>query len=187
MGTRSDDLMRLIDITDAIMEIEGYIGDATYQDFAQDYDMRQEVVEQLIQIGGAAALLSDEFKEENGEVDWDMLKGLQYAGYNEELEMDDQSLWYIVHDNLLDINDLLADLVTTLEDNEALESDTLNEEDKQDVLDRYREKHEALTLKDDIELQDNTPDPKEDSTQNTSTEEDWIESTDDVKKGPFNP
>src|SRR4051812_44283108 len=95
-----EDIVRLLDMADAIREIQGYIGRADFDAYAGDEFIREEVVGQLAQIGGAAALLTDEFKEKNADVDWDMLKGLQYANFDESLEMDVHPIWHIVKEDL---------------------------------------------------------------------------------------
>lgn len=133
MDVKADDKMRLLDIADAIREIQGYLGGADYEEYSINDDMRESVTAQLVIMGGAAALLSDEFKEEYGNIDWEMLKGFQYAHYDEELELDHHSILHIAKNDLPLIMDDILDVASMLEDEDDLEGVTLNEEDLRDV------------------------------------------------------
>jgi uncharacterized protein with HEPN domain len=188
MATSAEDMMRLMGITDSIREIDGYMGNAGYEDFVLRDDTRQAVAANLAQIGGAASLLSDEFKEEHNEVDWDVLNGLQYVGFDEELELDAHQIWYLVKEDLPVINDQLLDLVTTLEDDYNLDEVALNEEDKRDIQDRYREMakvNEQLETYEDINMVQDAPERNEE--QPGHSESDLIETSTSVRKGPFHP
>lgn len=192
METRREDVIRIVDMTDSIREVMGYTGDSEYRDFILREDLREAISSQILQIGGAAALLSDEFKEEHGDVDWEVLKGLQYITCDKNLEMDMNTIWYIIHEDLPVLHDSLSDLITRLEDNEALDEVALNEEDKQDILDRYRQNEEVVNFdpeKDDIRYQDNTPEPRDEDRgdRTDKPEENYIETTEQVRKGPFRP
>ena len=133
MDIRSEDKIRLLDIADAIREIQGYLGASDFEDFNIRDDVREEVSTQMGIIGGAAAQLSDEFKEEYGNIDWDMLKGFQYAQYDEELEMDHHEVLFLAQNDLPDMLNDILDVASILEDEDDLEEGSLNEEDKQDL------------------------------------------------------
>lgn len=189
MATKTEDVLRLVHITDSIQEVLGYVGQADYEDFSQREDIRVNVSAQLNQIGGAAAELTDEFKEEHGDiVDWDVLKGLQFSAYDEELEMDAHTIWYLVHEDLPAINDQIQDLIVNVQDDEALDEVTLNDEDKRDVMDRYREraaKNDIRNSMRDISTEDETPEPRSEGIDDP--EQNFIETEEQIKKGPFNP
>lgn len=133
MDIKTEDKMRLLDIADAIREIQGYLGGADYEEFNIREDVREAVSAQMVMIGGAAALLSDEFKEQYGDIDWEMLKGLQYAHYDEELELDHHPMLHIAKNDLPEIMNDILDVATMLEDEDDLEDVSLNEEDKHDI------------------------------------------------------
>src|SRR5688572_241732 len=99
MDIRSDDKIRLLDIADSLREIQGYIGQGTFEDFSKRDDVREAVGGQLLQVGGAAALLSDEFKEKYGDIDWNILSGFQYANFDEQLELDLHPMWSIIEND----------------------------------------------------------------------------------------
>jgi uncharacterized protein with HEPN domain len=135
METREEDKIRILDITRSINEIRGYVGRSDYDSFAQREDIREAVTSHLLQIGGAAAMLSDEFKDKYADVDWDVLKGLQYANYDQELEMDLHPQWHIVNNDLPEMMDQLMNLSLTLEREEALENEIGLEDYPEDTLD----------------------------------------------------
>lgn len=133
MDKLTEDRMRLLDIADSIQEIQGYVGQGNFEDFNTRYDMKRAISEQLIQIGGAASLLTDEFKTKYGDIDWDVLKGLQYTNYDMELEMDLHPIWYIVNNDLPEIAEQILDIATQIEGEEDLSDVALNNEDLQDL------------------------------------------------------
>lgn len=149
MDIKSDDKIRLLDIADSMREIQGYIGQADFEDYSKREDIREAVSSQLLQIGGAAALLSDEFKEKYGDIDWNILSGFQYANFDEEYELDLHPIWNIVHNDLPMIMDEVMDLATVLEDEEDLRGVALNEEDLRDIRAQRKEKY-AQTQEPDI-------------------------------------
>lgn len=163
MATTIEDRIRLSDISDTIDDLEGYAGYAKYEDFVRRDDLRGLAAAELAQIGGAATLLSDEFKELHGEVDWDMLRGLQYAGYDEELELDPHAMWHIVHEDLPIIQDQILELLSSLEDDEDDSDLMLNAEDKFGIRSNYIQREinkEIKTQEEDIRFEDEDPEQK---------------------------
>jgi len=162
MDIRPEDKIRLLDIADAIREIQGYLQGAGFEEFAANEDVQQSVVNQLSFIGGAAVLLSDEFKEQFGNIDWDILKGLQYAHHDQALEMDPHELLYVAQRDLPEIMDDILDVATIAESDEDLEENSLNAEDKLDLEDMQRDRNvrsrpkaeEIFTEEDERRLED---------------------------------
>jgi uncharacterized protein with HEPN domain len=115
MKNNEEDLIRLSDIADAMIEIQGYVGRSEYNDFATREDIKEAVISQMQQIGGAAALLSDEFKEKYRDIDWDVLKGLQYGNYDQQMELDMMPHWYIIQNDFPDLLAQISDIVTELQ------------------------------------------------------------------------
>jgi uncharacterized protein with HEPN domain len=115
MKTNEEDLIRLSDIADAMTEIQGYVGRSEYSDFATREDIKEAVISQMQQIGGAVALLSDEFKEKYRDIDWDVLKGLQYGNYDQQLELDMMPHWYIIQNDFPELLAQISDIATELQ------------------------------------------------------------------------
>ncbi|MFN6945949.1 MAG: DUF86 domain-containing protein [Cytophagaceae bacterium] len=116
MDRYTEDKGHLIDIMRSIEEINGYLGDASFEDFSSRENMRQQVYYMLQTIGGASRLLSDEFKDKYRDVDWDVLYNLSFAAYNIEGEIEASPVWYIIKEDLSMLHDQVSDLVTVLED-----------------------------------------------------------------------
>ncbi len=165
MKVSEEDKVHLGSIMDSISEIQGYVGRSSYGDYSQREDIREAVMAQLSQIGGAAALLSDEFKEQYRDIDWDVLKGLQYAHFDQELELDAHPQWHIVHEDLPEIMDQLSDLSTEIYRDEILEDNLAGDTNEPDSHlpnsrsdDEYsNQRLAAVDL--DPELQDEMEDP----------------------------
>jgi uncharacterized protein with HEPN domain len=116
MKTNEEDLIRLSDIADAMREIQGYVGQNDYGEFSMREDMQAAVISQMQQIGGAAALLSDEFKEKYRDIDWDVLRGLQYGNFDQQYEMELLPHWYIITNDFPELLGRISDLATELQD-----------------------------------------------------------------------
>lgn len=135
MDIKDVDRMHLLGIADSIREIQGYIGQSDWKDFSQREDLRMAISTHMQQIGSAAALLSDDFKENYRDMDWDILRGLQYSNYDQELELDAHPQWHIVSQDLPVFLEQIEDLISELEREESIEDDltyTGAQDDKND-------------------------------------------------------
>jgi len=119
MDNFADDKARLLDIAKSIDEIEETVGGMKFEDFIRETDVRDDVAYMLQEIGGAARLLSFEFKEAYGDIDWDVLINLQFARYDQEIEIDPNALWYVIENDLPIIKDQVLGITTVLEDKES--------------------------------------------------------------------
>ena len=118
MDKFADDKVKLFDISRSIDEVQGMMAGASFETFARETQVKDEVSYQLREIGVAARLLSDEFKSTYGDVDWDVLSNLQFATWDQEIEVDPHALWYIIENDLPRIQDQIYDITTVLEDKE---------------------------------------------------------------------
>lgn len=159
MAMVSEDRIRLLDMADSIREIQSYIGRDDFAEFSISDNERQAVIEQLVMIGGASAMLSDEFREKYGEIDWDMLKGLQYANFDETLELDLHPLWRIAQEDLPDIMNQILDLAAVVEGEEDLSDVTLNEEDLKDNQSIQEEITSRINVDKNVRLEDESFNP----------------------------
>jgi len=128
---------------DSIGEIVEYAEGADFNTFVQRIDMREAISAQLAQIGGAAALLTDGFKEEVGDFDWDVFKGLQYVSQDEYLENDLHGIWFIITNDFPVFYRRLSDLVTMYKDDMDIAGFSLNREDQRDIKERFRNREAA--------------------------------------------
>jgi uncharacterized protein with HEPN domain len=118
MDKFSDDKARLLDIAKSIDEVEGTVAGMKFEDFIKETDVRDDVAYMLQEIGGAARLLSQEFKDSYGDIDWDVLINLRFATYDQEMEIDPNALWYVIENDLPLIKDQVLQITTVLEEKE---------------------------------------------------------------------
>lgn len=123
MDIREEDRMHLMGIADSIREIQAYAGQDNWREFSQDTDVQQSISSHMQQIGSAAALLSDDFKDNYRDLDWDVLKGFQYANYDQELELDFHPQWHIIKEDLPIFLEQIEDLVSDIQRDESFEDD----------------------------------------------------------------
>jgi len=141
MASFETDRSILLDIADAILEIKAEVGTLDFGDineYNEDEYSQQAISAQLAQIGTAAALLSPDFKEEYGTIDWDVLVSLQFAGDDQQLELDTHSEWNLIEYDLTEIGEEILDLSDTIQGDEDLERVSLNQEDLEDLTERQQ-------------------------------------------------
>ena len=115
--TPGEDLVHLQHIAQNILEIEGYLQEIDdYEKFSTDENERAMIYSLLGQIGTAAMLLSDDFKNQYDEIDFRVLEGLRNANYNEEMEIFRTPVWHIVKNDLPYIREKIFDVKTKLEE-----------------------------------------------------------------------
>ncbi|TCS85811.1 uncharacterized protein with HEPN domain [Anseongella ginsenosidimutans] len=147
MASFETDKLILMDIADAILEIKAEVGTLDFRslnEYNEDEYSQQAISTQLAQIGTAAAMLSQEFKDEYGTIDWDVLIGLQFAGDDQELELDTHSEWSLIEYDLTEIGQEVLDLSGTVQSQEDLERVSLNEEDLEDLTERQQKEKAAV-------------------------------------------
>lgn len=147
MDSFETDRSILMDIADSILEIKAGIGTLdfrTLNEYTEDEYSQQAITSQLAQIGTAAAMLSDEFKEEYGTIDWDALIGLQFAGEDHALELDAHSEWSLVEYDLTEIAHEVLDLSDAIQSPDDLKQVSLNKEDLKDLTERQQKKKAAV-------------------------------------------
>ena len=121
--TQEEDLVHLSNIAQNILEIEGYVGEGDFEDFTTDESERVAIYEMSSQIGSAAMLLSDDFKNQYDEIDFRVLENLRNASYNEEMEIHQSPVWHIISKDLPYIREKIMDIKTKLEEQIDLEGD----------------------------------------------------------------
>jgi uncharacterized protein with HEPN domain len=118
MDKFGDEKAKLYDIARSIEEVDAMVAGIRFEEFTKETQIKDEVVYQLREIGVAARLLSPEFKESYGDVDWDVLANLQFATWDQEIEIDPHALWYIIENDLPRLHDQIYDITTELQDKE---------------------------------------------------------------------
>lgn len=120
--TPGEDLVHLQNIAQNILEIEGYLQEIDdYDNFTTDEADRAMIYDLLGQIGVAASLLSDDFKNQYDEIDFRVLESLRNAAYNEEMEIYHHPVWHIISKDLPYIREKIFDVKTKLEEQMDIE------------------------------------------------------------------
>lgn len=123
-----DDRQHLTYIVDSIDEIEGYMQYEDYNDFSKDEFAKEAVARICQDIGGAAKLLSDEFKETHGgSFDWDVLIRLEDAMYDQATETNFEALYGVLKNDLPIIKDGVSDIAAKFNDEEDIQGFDLTE------------------------------------------------------------
>jgi uncharacterized protein with HEPN domain len=118
MDKFADDKVKLFDMVRSIEEIDGLVAGIRFEDFAKETQVKDEIVYMLREIGVSARLLSEDFKASYGDVDWDVLTNLQFATWDQEIEIDPNGLWYIIENDLPNIKDQIYEITAVLQDKE---------------------------------------------------------------------
>lgn len=101
---REEIKQHLNNIIGIIADIQDYIKGMNYEDFTTDQQLRENVYEDLQQIGQAADELSnrgDDMVENDDAIN--RLSNLKFARYNETMEIDHHSVWNIIRQDLPEI------------------------------------------------------------------------------------
>jgi uncharacterized protein with HEPN domain len=118
MDKFADDKVKLFDMVRSIEEVEGLVAGIRFEDFAKETQVKDEIVYMLREIGVAARLLSEDFKATYGDVDWDVFTNLQFATWDQEIEIDPSGLWYIIENDLPKLQDQIYEITSVLQDKE---------------------------------------------------------------------
>lgn len=123
-----EDKQHLMYISDAIGEVEAYVQGEDYESFFQD-DFSKEAVARLFQdIGGAATMLSEEFKLQYGDVDWDAFRSLEGIMGNQDQELANEALWSIIKNDFPVLKTQVTDLASNIREEEDIHGYDLTED-----------------------------------------------------------
>ena len=123
-----EDRQHLMYIADAIEEIQSHVQYEDFNQFNQDEIARESVTRLFQEIGGAAKLLSDDFKESFGDIDWNVLIRLEDAMYNQATEHGFEAIWSIIQNDLPDIKSQVTDLAANLREEDDIQGFDLTED-----------------------------------------------------------
>lgn len=100
MHNKLVDSIRLQHIIDAILEIENYITNKSFDDFYSDSMMFNATVRQLEIIGEASNKLSETFLIYHSDIPWAKMIGLRNVLIHNYFGIDDKMIWNIIQINL---------------------------------------------------------------------------------------
>lgn len=128
MDTRlEEDKRHLLNMADAIKEVQSNIADVDYISFEQNETMQRALAQNFREIGGAAKLLSPEFKKNFPEVDWNVFARLDDAAMGFDYEIDPHAVWAMVENEFPVFKDFVLEIEEKIE-NEDWEPSGANKE-----------------------------------------------------------
>lgn len=121
MSINPEDRQHLMYIADTIEQIQSFVQYEDYETFNKDEIAKEEVARLFQDMGGAAKMLSDEFKGTYGDVDWDVLIRLEDAMYDQAYEQSAESIWSVIKNDLPDIKAQVTDLAANLREEDDIQ------------------------------------------------------------------
>jgi len=108
------DKARLQHIYDAILEIESYVQNSSYEIFQSNTMMQFACVKQLEIIGEAANHLSEHFKKLYKETQWKEIIGLRNILIHEYFGIDTKIIWDVIKVDLPEFKSRIKDMLNQI-------------------------------------------------------------------------
>jgi len=115
MKNKIGDAARINHIMDAVLEIEKYLYQKTYNDFLNDTMLQSACIRQLEIIGEAAGRISEALKEKSDSVKWREIIGLRNLLIHEYFGVDIDLVWQIIE---TDLPKLKSNILLVIEEND---------------------------------------------------------------------
>lgn len=114
MRSKLGDKTRLQHIQDAILEIESYVQESSYENFQSNTMMQFVCVKQLEIIGEAANHLTPHFKNLHSEVQWREIIDLRNLLIHEYFGIDTKIVWDIIKVDLVSLKSQVLEILQQL-------------------------------------------------------------------------
>ena len=105
------DIARLNHILEAVLEIENYTENVSFEDFWKNSMMYNATIRQLEIIGEAANRLSEEVYLNNPEIPWKRLIGLRNVIVHEYFGIDDLMIWNVITINIKNLKPQIKKII----------------------------------------------------------------------------
>ena len=109
MSRRENDIL-IQDMLESCFKINKYISGLTFNDFQEDDKTIDAVIRNFEIIGEAANGLSEDFKDNNGSVDWHKIRGFRNRIVHDYAGVDLTIIWTIITDFLPDLIEKLKSI-----------------------------------------------------------------------------
>ncbi|MEC3964148.1 DUF86 domain-containing protein [Flagellimonas halotolerans] len=97
------------DMVESARKILLYTKDMGFDDFEDDGKTVDAVIRNFEIIGEAANRLSEDYKSDNPEIEWNHLRGFRNRIVHEYFGIDLEIVWQIIEDDLLNLIEALTD------------------------------------------------------------------------------
>lgn len=100
MKGQMTDQVRVHHIIDAIIEVENYLVDISYEDFKANSEKRFATIKQIEIIGEACNHISPPLKEMHTEIEWRSINGFRNISIHEYFGVNFKLVWEIAKNDL---------------------------------------------------------------------------------------
>ena len=115
MRGKLGDKVRLQHILDAILEIEDYLLNTSFEDFMQNSMMRFACIKQMEIIGEAGNHVSDETKAKFSTIEWSQIIGMRNVFVHEYFGVDSSLVWEIIKNDIPDLKEKIVRILDSTE------------------------------------------------------------------------
>nr|WP_288934473.1 DUF86 domain-containing protein [uncultured Allomuricauda sp.] len=105
--SKRDNALLIRDMIESAQKIMSYTKDMTFDSFENDSKTVDAVIRNFEIIGEAANRLTEAYKAENPEIEWDHLRGFRNRIVHEYFGIDLEIVWQIIEDDLPRLNQTL--------------------------------------------------------------------------------
>ncbi len=106
---------RLHHILEAIDNILEFIDNKSFEEFKSDKMLRFAVIKNLEIIGEAAYLLTKEFKEKHGTVEWDDMIGMRHVLVHGYYEIKNEIIWTTIESDIIPLRSKIESIITEIQ------------------------------------------------------------------------
>lgn len=97
------DKMRLEHILEAINRLQTHAGSLTKDELEQDVMRYYGIVKNIEIIGEAARMLTEQFKQQNTEVNWRVIANMRNFLVHEYFRVDSDVVWSVIHKEIVEL------------------------------------------------------------------------------------
>ena len=97
------DRMRLEHILEAINRLQTHAGSLTKEELEQDVMRYYGIVKNIEIIGEAARMLTEQFKQQNAEVNWRVIANMRNFLVHEYFRVDSDVVWSVIHKEIVEL------------------------------------------------------------------------------------
>ena len=116
MPSNNRDIASVWDMVQAIQHIQTFAENLSFEDYINDIRTVSAVERQFEILGEAARRISDDFRKTHPLIDWQRIVGLRNIVIHRYDEVDQDTLWKIIHSELAFLKTQLEALLPPLPD-----------------------------------------------------------------------